>query len=382
LPRVDEDPPLTPHAASATLTSYVCASDALVKRNLPVSPLVIGTLQAALAALAFGVTTPFIQRFGVGVGPFSTALLLYLGAALGAFGRPRRAGERREAAVRVRHLPRLFAIAFFGAALAPTLFAWGLQRVPASLGSLLLNGEAVFTVGLAALIYREQVGRRVTLAVGLMFAGGAIALVGASATGTVGLAGALAVIAAVFAWALDNVLTRPFADLDPTAVVRVKALVGVLLTGALAHFFDEPRPGAVPLLGLLVCGATGYGMSLRLYLHAQRRIGAGRTASVFAVAPFVGVVAAILLGDRSFDGVMAIAAALFVTGVALHLTEKHRHEHAHTALAHDHAHRHDDGHHDHRHDDASDAPHAHPHEHEARLHAHPHGPDAHHGHEH
>ena len=346
------------------------------------NPITVGTVLAVLAALAFGVTTPFIQRFGSGLGPFATAALLYLGAGLGAVSRPRGINDRREATVRPRHLPRLLAIAFFGAALAPALFAWGLQRVPATTASLLLNGEALFTVGLATLIHREHVGRRVALAALLMVAGGSVAVAGASSTGSVGLLGALAVVAAVLSWALDNVLTRPFAELDPAAVVRVKALFGVLLTGALAMGLGEPRPSWVQLAGLLVCGATGYGISLRLYLLAQRRIGAGRTGSVFAVAPFVGVVAAILLGDRSFGAVTGVAAVLFVLGVALHLTEKHLHEHAHDVVTHDHSHSHDDGHHDHHHEIPPTGPHAHPHTHEPQVHAHPHGPDAHHGHKH
>ena len=346
------------------------------------TPIAAGTALAALAALAFGIATPFIQRFGTGLGPLSTASLLYLGAALGALSRPGRGTDRREAAVALRHLPRLLVVALFGAALAPTLFAWGLQRVPATYGSLLLNGEAVFTVGLAALLYREHVGRRVALAVLLMFAGGAVTVAGASSAGSLGLPGALAVVAAVLCWALDNVLTRPLADLDPAGVVRVKSLCGAALTGALGFSLGEPRPGAAALAGLLACGATGYGLSLRLYLLAQRRIGAGRTGSVFAVAPFVGALVAILLGDRSFGVVTLAAAVLFATGLTLHLTEGHGHEHVHDALLHDHAHAHDDGHHDHPHETSPAGVHAHPHRHVARTHSHPHGPDAHHRHPH
>ncbi len=346
------------------------------------NPIAVGTALAALAALAFGVTTPFIQRFGTGVGPLSTAALLYLGAAVGAIGWPRRVGERREASLRRRHLPRLLAIALFGAALAPALFAWGLQRVSATSGALLLNGEAIFTVGLAALVYREHVGRRVWVAVTLMFAGGAATVAGASSTGSVGLLGALAVVAAVFSWALDNVLTRPFADLDPTAVVRVKALCGVALTGVLALLLGDSWPSWTRMAGLLACGATGYGASLRLYLLAPRRIGAGRTGSVFAVAPFVGALAALALGDRPGGLATAVAAVLFIAGLVVHLTEEHGHAHAHQPVDHDHAHSHDDGHHDHRHDAPVGGTHAHAHTHEARVHEHPHGPDAHHGHGH
>jgi drug/metabolite transporter (DMT)-like permease len=346
------------------------------------NPIVVGTLLALLAALAFGVTTPFIQRLGSDIGPFTTAALLYLGAAVGTAPWPRRASASLEARVRLRHLPRLIAVALFGAALAPALFAWGLQRVPATSGALLLNGEAVFTVVLASLIHREHIGGRVAVAVALMAAGGAATVAGASSSGRIGILGALAIVAAVLSWALDNVLTRPFADLRPTAVVRTKALVGVALTTVLALWASEPRPRWAESLGLLACGASGYGMSLRLYLLAQRRIGAGRTGSVFAVAPFVGALVALLLGDRPGGLTTVIAAALFLAGLVLHLTEQHGHEHAHEPMTHDHAHTHDDGHHDHAHDVPVAGTHAHPHRHRPQVHAHPHGPDAHHGHDH
>jgi len=348
--------------------------------NLVLSgPIPLGTLYAILAAIAFGLATPFIQRFGAGLGPFGTACLLYLGAALGAIPLPGRRGQ--EPSVRRVHLWRLAAVALFGAALAPTLFAWGLQRVSATSASLLLNAEAVFTLGLAALFYREHLGPRVLVAVAFMFAGGTLAVADAGAEAT-GSAGALAVLAAVLCWALDNTLTRPLADLDPAAVVRGKALLGLLLTGGMALVRQEPLPALLPAVGLVACGATGYGLSLRLYLQAQRRIGAARTGSVFALAPFLGALAAAAMGERT-AGVSTLAAgALFALGVALHLTEKHRHAHAHEATTHDHAHRHDDGHHDHLHESPPTGEHSHPHQHAAVAHAHPHGPDLHHGHRH
>ena len=46
------------------------------------SPIVAGGALALASAATFGATTPLVQRFGRGVGPFTTAALLYGGAAL------------------------------------------------------------------------------------------------------------------------------------------------------------------------------------------------------------------------------------------------------------------------------------------------------------
>jgi hypothetical protein len=173
--------------------------------------------------------------------------------------------------------------------------------------------------------------------------------------------------------------------------VRSKALIGALASAAVALGRAESLPGgggadesgaALAAVGLVLCGAIGYGASLRLYLAAQRALGAGRTASVFATAPFVGAAVAWALGDRTGGPAVFAGAVMMAAGVFLHATERHSHEHAHVALEHDHAHTHDDGHHLHAHDPMPTGSHSHPHRHEPIVHAHPHAPDAHHEHEH
>ncbi len=340
-------------------------------------PIAVGGVLAILAAVAFGVTTPLIKRFGAAAGPFSTAATLYAGAAAASFLRR----SPREAPLRRAHALRLFGVAMLGAVAAPVCLAWGLKRTSATSASLLLNFEAVFTVVLARLFYAEPIGKRVAIAVGLLVAGGACLVAPGQGTG-IGTAGALAVLAASLGWASDNTLTRPLADLDAPRVVLWKGALGACLSALLAWVAGETLPSGVALAGLAACGAVGYGASLRLYLLAQRRIGAARTGSIFAVAPFVGVLAAWAMGERGGEGVTLRAGALFAFAVYLHLTEQHEHLHDHDALEHEHAHRHDDDHHDHVHDAYPEGEHSHRHRHEPRAHAHPHAPDAHHRHEH
>ena len=53
--------------------------------------------------------------------------------------------------------------------------------------------------------------------------------------------------------------------------------VAIALSRALVLVMREPLPDASAALARLAIGATGYGLSLRLYLLAQRAFGAART---------------------------------------------------------------------------------------------------------
>lgn len=345
------------------------------------TPLLAGAASALLAALSFGVTAPLIARTGGAVGPLTTACLLYAGAAASSLFSPPRA--QTGAPLRASHAGRLVAVALLGAALAPSLLAWGLTRVGGVTGSLLLNLEGAFTVVLAWLVFREPIGRRVQGALALMSLGGALLSFEAAGSTTASGWGALAVAGATLAWSLDNALSRPLAQHNPLAVVALKGALGAALTGSLSRAFGEPLPEVSSALLLLACGATGYGASLRLYLRAQRQIGAARTGSIFSVAPFVGAALGLALDPgRAPLALTAVAATCFALGLWLHLTERHRHLHRHEVIAHDHPHRHDDGHHDHVHDPPFSGEHSHHHRHEALEHDHEHAPDIHHEHRH
>ena len=344
------------------------------------SPILRGSALALLAAALFGLSTPLVQRFGQGLGPFATAALLYAGAALVAF--LQRRGSQAEAPLRRADIPRLLAMVATGAVVGPVALAWGLQRTSGASASLLLTLEAVFTAVLAWRWYGEVLDGRVKTAVALLLAGGALLVIDQGLTGQVQLQGLLAVAVATVAWGVDNTLSRGVADRDPGKVVLVKAALGVAVTTALALLSSEPLPDWPATLALLAVGAIGYGLSLRFYLLAQRYFGAARTGSVFAFAPFIGALGAFALGERSASLLLLGGGALMVAGVLIHLAEDHRHSHDHEALDHEHAHTHDDGHHDHAHDVMPEGSHSHAHHHSPIRHSHPHAPDLHHQHRH
>lgn len=340
-----------------------------------------GTLLAVLSALAFGASIPLIRMFGRGSGPWSTAALLYAGAAIVGFAASRSA--QREAPPRGPALMRIAIAGLIGAALAPALLAWGLQRTSALDGSLALAFESAATVVLAVVLLREHVGPRTFVAVLATSLGAVLLAFGGAAPLQAFSAGTLAVVLATIFWAADSTLTGTLAQLDPGRVTFWKCALGAVLSGLAALTVHDARPAVAQALALLLIGALAYGVSLRWYLMAQRAFGAARTASIFALAPFAGAIVAIVLGDRP-TLLTGFAAAVLLLGVHLHVTERHGHEHVHPSERHEHAHAHDDGHHHHEHGGGVDsaAAHSHTHDHGQHVHGHAHGSDFHHTHEH
>lgn len=343
-------------------------------------PALRGGLLALTAAALFGLSTPFVQVLGRGLGPFTTAALLYAGAAL--VGALSRQPVEKEARLRRSDLGRLLAVAFMGAVVGPVALAWGLQRTSGTSASLMLALEALCTAVLARQLYHEEMDRRVWTAMLLLLAGGVALVFEQASQGDVALLGVLAVAVATAAWGTDNTLSRALAERDPGQVVLAKAVLGVVATTTLAITVGEAFPTSVAAAGLLAVGATGYGLSLRFYLLAQRAFGAARTGSVFAFAPFIGAIGAFGLGERSMSWLLLLGGVLMLVGVFVHLAETHEHTHVHEALEHEHAHRHDDGHHDHAHDPMPTGTHSHLHRHDPLHHSHAHVPDAHHAHRH
>ncbi len=343
-------------------------------------PALKGGSLALLAAALFGLSTPLVQHFGRGLGAFTTAALLYTGAAVVAL--LMRHPPEREAGLKRSDLPRILAMAALGAVIGPVALVWGLQRTSGSSASLMLTLEALFTAVLAWRLYGETMDKRVSVAMFLLLLGGMALVLEQGLTGGTQLLGLLAVLVATAAWGVDNTLSRGVADRDPGQVVLAKATLGAGATVGLAFLLREPWPGLGAMAALLAIGATGYGLSLRLYLLAQREFGAGRTGSVFAFAPFIGAVGTFALGSRSGTWMLVVGGVLMLAGVVLHLMESHGHAHDHETLEHEHAHLHDDGHHLHFHDVMPSGPHSHWHRHEPLHHQHPHVPDAHHQHPH
>jgi drug/metabolite transporter (DMT)-like permease len=194
---------------------------------------------------------------------------------------------------------------------------------------------------------------------------------------------ALLIVGACVAWGVDNSVTSRIDQISPQHLTFLKGIVagsvnltlGLAITGA-------GDVNGWSLLGALVIGALGYGLSITLWVRGAQQLGAARGQVIFATAPFLGAVLSWVVLSDPVDRVQVVAMVVAASGVAFSLHSAHHHEHHHHEMRHTHEHDHADGHHDHTHADGFAGRHSHVHEHRELVHAHPHVPDLHHRHEH
>jgi len=257
---------------------------------------------------------------------------------------------------------------------------FGLARTDAAGASLLLNLEGLATMGIAWLVYRENVDRRLLVGAFAILAGaGLISWKGSASLDW----GTFLIAAACLSWGIDNNLTRKLSSADPVQIAMLKGLVAGTVNLMLALSQGTTLPDFSTVLFAGVVGFLGYGVSLALFVLGLRYLGTARTGAYFSLAPFIGAVLSLVLLDEPLTTRLALAGGLMGLGLWLHLTERHEHDHTHEAMEHEHRHMHDE-HHQHTHDPNAPLgePHTHWHRHVPLIHRHPHYPDLHHRHGH
>jgi drug/metabolite transporter (DMT)-like permease len=350
-----------------------------------------GLLKGLLAAVTFGLSAPLISTLTSTGSPLALAGLLYGGSALALLtARAVRGQSTQESSVKRLDLVMVSLLTVIGGIAAPICLVSGLAFLSAGSASLLLNLEAVFTMGIALVVGREHLSSKGIAAAVLILAGAVI--IGGGTTSGSTLHGAVLIALACLGWGIDNNISQRLSIRDPMQIALLKSVGAsvpmLLLAGLTGARFPTPQATA----GVLVIGAIGYGLSIWLDLLALRDLGAARESVIFATAPFVGAGFSVLALKETLTTNLIASGVLMVGGVALMLREDHAHWHRHDEVWHEHKHLHSpdnqDPHHAHEHPNGegvkADRPywHSHPHLHEPIAHSHPHVSDGHHRHQH
>ena len=268
---------------------------------------------AFLAAVLYAINSPFSKLLLDRVSETMMASFLYLGAGMGLFlvGTVQKitGTAEKELPLTKKELPFTVGMVVLDIA-APIFLMIGLNMTTAANASLLNNFEIVATTVIALAIFKEKVSRRLWLAIGLVTLSSIILSFEDMSSFSFSL-GSVFVLLACVCWGFENNCTRMLSSKNPLSVVVIKGFGSGLGALILAFAVGETLPALPYILCALVLGFVAYGLSIYFYIYAQRDLGAAKTSTYYAVAPFVGAGISLLI-FRELPSVSYIVALLIM----------------------------------------------------------------------
>ncbi len=229
-------------------------------------------------------------------------------------------------------LPLRWLIAY-GATISLGQFAFLFEAMahgmPPGLASLVLQAQAFFTLFFAALFLGEKL--RAASLVGLIVAALGLALIGFDGSRPTPLIAVVLTLCAAAMWAMGNIITRRFGNINLVGLVVWGALIPPIPFFALSLWLEGPALIEQSLLHislhsiLALCYlsfvATMLGYSL--WSKLLSRYPAGKVAPFSLLVPVIGLASAALLLDERLGRLQWIGGALVMAGLAINVFGPH-----------------------------------------------------------
>ena len=275
---------------------------------------IAAVLCALLAAVFYAINTPFSKVLLDYVPATLMAAFLYLGAGIGVgimyFFRFKK--EDKTERLTKKDLPYTVGMVVLDI-LAPIFLMIGIRIGSASNASLLGNFEIVATTVIALLIFKESVSRKLWTAIAFITLSSIILSFEGSGNFEFSY-GSLFVILATLCWGLENNCTRKISDKSSYEIVVLKGVFSGGGAFLIAMLTGEKLPEIKYIFVAMLLGFIAYGLSIFLYIRAQRDLGAAKTSAYYAVAPFIGAFLAFLVNGEKLTWVYFIALVFMVIG--------------------------------------------------------------------
>ena len=288
-----------------------------------INPTNLGYISVVLAAIMFGSVSTVAKPALSSVHPILLASFVYLLAALVVTPLVR----EKKIPYSVKDKAMLLAIALSGVVIGPTMFFSGLKESTASDSALLLNGETIFSVFLALLLFRERLPKVGYIAIGLMIVG--IVIVTTDMEFSISVfdiqnIGNVLIIGSTVFWALDNNLSKILSTkLDAARIVQLKSIIGGSILLLAVFSFEIPIDVQVDhISNILILGAAGFGGSIFLFIHGLKRIGTVKTVVIFSTSSVFGLIFAFLFLQEEISYYQITAMGMILLGFYLLYKQK------------------------------------------------------------
>ena len=200
--------------------------------------------------------------------------------------------------------------------IAPILLMFGLPDSASSNASLLNNFEIVCTSLIALFIYKEQISKKMWIAIILITISSFVLSFNDITTFKLSW-GAIYVLLATLCWGLENNCTRNLANKNVYSVVTIKGIFSGLGSLIVALVLKEQFPNFIYIVLAMILGFIAYGLSIFFYILAQGEIGASKTSAYYSVAPFIGALLSFIILKESLSITYFIGLLIMIIGTII-----------------------------------------------------------------
>lgn len=269
---------------------------------------------ALLAAVLFAISTPLSKKLMENIPPTFMAGFLYLGAGVGVGIMYIFKYKKEDKSLRLDKSDLKYTIAMIGLdILAPLLLMLGIKLGSASNASLLENFEIVATSLIALIIFKEKISYKLWIAIFFIIISSFI-LTFDDKTSLDFSIGSIFVLLATISWGLENNCTKKISEKSTYQIVTLKGIFSGLGSLFIGLLLKEKIINYKYIFLAMILGFVAYGLSIFLYVRAQRDLGASKTSAYYSVAPFVGAFLAFLINGERPDEKFLLALIFMIIG--------------------------------------------------------------------
>lgn len=269
---------------------------------------------ALLAAVLFSISTPLSKKLMENIPPSFMAAFLYLGAGVGVGIMYIFKYKKEDKSLRLDKSDFKYTIAMIGLdILAPLLLMVGIKLGSASNASLLENFEIVATSLIALIIFKEKVSSRLWIAIFFIIISSFILTFNGKTSLDFSI-GSIFVLLATISWGLENNCTKKISEKSTYQIVTLKGIFSGLGSLFIGLLLKEKIINYKYIFLAMILGFVAYGLSIFLYVRAQRDLGAAKTSAYYSVAPFVGAFLAFIINGERPDEKFLLALIFMIIG--------------------------------------------------------------------
>ncbi|MDU1763903.1 MAG: DMT family transporter [Anaerococcus vaginalis] len=271
-------------------------------------------ISSLLAAVLFAISTPLSKKLMENIPPTFMAGFLYLGAGVGVGIMYIFKYKKEDKSLRLDKSDFKYTIAMIGLdILAPLLLMVGIKLGSASNASLLENFEIVATSLIALIIFKEKVSSRLWIAIFFIIISSFILTFNGKTSLDFSI-GSIFVLLATISWGLENNCTKKISEKSTYQIVTLKGIFSGLGSLFIGLLLKEKIINYKYIFLAMILGFVAYGLSIFLYVRAQRDLGAAKTSAYYSVAPFVGAFLAFIINGERPDEKFLLALIFMIIG--------------------------------------------------------------------